>query len=125
MSDPNLNPLFRRTWFPPDPPKRSRPLSGKQGAAQRNFGNENSLLNTPKQVTPQFLPCDALRLERGAAHLVRLGPRAVAELLSQIGATHNCTSDILDVLDTFRSLTPQMLRCTGGDRFPVRLQVVP
>jgi hypothetical protein len=42
MSDPELNPQFRRHWTgPPDLERRSRPLSGKQGAAHGYFSENN------------------------------------------------------------------------------------
>jgi hypothetical protein len=70
-------------------------------------------------------PRDRLRLERGAAHLDALGPRAIAEFLAEIGADNDCTSYILDLADLWRGrLTPDMLRATGGDRFPRYLHEV-
>jgi hypothetical protein len=60
-----------------------------------------------------------LRLQRGAEHLHRLGPRAIAELLAEIGHRADCLDDVLEVLGRYRAgLTPELLRQVGGDRFP-------
>jgi ribosomal 50S subunit-associated protein YjgA (DUF615 family) len=63
-------------------------------------------------------PHDRFRLERGAAHLHALGPRAVAEFIAEIANDQACTHAILHRLDEWRArLTPEMLHVTGGDRF--------
>ncbi len=63
-----------------------------------------------------------LRLQRGAEHLHRLGPRAIAELLAEIGHQAGCMDDVLEVLGRYRAgLTPELLRLVGGDRFPPRV----
>jgi hypothetical protein len=72
-------------------------------------------------------PLAAMRLQRGAEHLHRLGARATAELLVEVARRIGGMPCILDLLTEFeRRITPGMLRASGGDRFPVRrLQVVP
>jgi hypothetical protein len=72
-------------------------------------------------------PFTALRLQRGVEHLHRLGPRATSELLMEVANRIGGLPTMLPVLAEFeRRLTPEMLRATGGDRFPPpRLQVVP
>lgn len=65
-------------------------------------------------------PVDALRMQRDAEHLHRLGSRAVAEALAEIGAKYGCTGGIHTVLAAYRRLTPEMVRATGSDRFPPR-----
>lgn len=60
----------------------------------------------------------ALRIERGAAHLHRLGPRAVAECLIEVGGGDMAA--LLECLGRFQQLDPDMLRLVGGDRFPRR-----
>ena len=64
---------------------------------------------------------DQLRLRRGSAHLHDLGPRAIAELLSEVAARIGGASCIMGLLaDYEHRLTPEMLRAAGGDRFPPR-----
>jgi hypothetical protein len=62
-----------------------------------------------------------LRLQRGAEHLHRLGPRAIAEVLAEIGRQAGCMDDVLELLGQYRArLTPELLHQVGGDRFPPR-----
>ncbi|MCB4820751.1 hypothetical protein [Roseicella aerolata] len=66
-----------------------------------------------------------LRLWRGAEHVHRLGPRALAELLAEIGAAHGCSAAILERLAAYRRLSPGMIRVAGADAFPPVLREVP
>ncbi len=62
---------------------------------------------------------DALRLQRGAEHLHRLGPRALAELLAQVAREHRDLPAVLELLDDWRAgLSPELLYAAGGDSFP-------
>jgi hypothetical protein len=71
---------------------------------------------------PPLDPFTTLRLRRGVEHLHRLGPRATAELLSEVAARIGGIPCMLELLAEFeRRLTPAMLKATGGDRFPRRL----
>ena len=72
-------------------------------------------------------PFTSLRLQRGAEHLHRLGPRATAELLAEVGARIGGLPCVLGLLANYElRLTPAMLRQVGGDRFPPRqLREVP
>jgi hypothetical protein len=72
-------------------------------------------------------PLARLRLQRGAEHLCRLGPRATAEFLGEVADRVGGMPCILDRLSEYeRRLSPKLLRLTGGDRFPVRpLHTVP
>ncbi len=68
-------------------------------------------------------------LARGAEHLCRLGPRAVAEFLAEVGAATGTEAAIAEHLARWRRLDPHMLRAvldstTGGQQFPRRLVVV-
>ncbi|WP_431269029.1 hypothetical protein [Dankookia sp. P2] len=66
-------------------------------------------------------PLDALRLRRGVEHLHQLGPRATAELLSELTARIGGMPALLDLLAEYqRRLSPKLLRSAGGDRFPRR-----
>ncbi|MCK8788251.1 hypothetical protein M0638_28270, partial [Roseomonas sp. NAR14] len=51
-----------------------------------------------------------LRLRRGAEHVCRLGPRALAELLAEIGAQHGIHDEIVRALAAYQRVTPGMLR---------------
>jgi hypothetical protein len=68
-----------------------------------------------------------LRLQRGAEHLCRLGPRATAEFLGEVADRVGGMPCILDRLREYeRRLSPDLLRRVGGDRFPPRsLHLVP
>ena len=71
-----------------------------------------------------FTSIDRLRLQRGAEHLHCLGPRACAEVLAEIGAQTGAMRWIIDRLGRYTTLTPEMMRKTGGDRFAPRVRVV-
>jgi hypothetical protein len=72
-------------------------------------------------------PSTELRLQRGAEHLCRLGPRSTTELLSEIAERIGGLPCILGLLEEYqRRITPEILRAVGGDRFPPRpLREVP
>ena len=64
-----------------------------------------------------------LRFRRQVERLHRLGPRAVAELLAEIGAERSITTIVDRKLDRYTDLDPAALEATGGDKFwptPVR-----
>ncbi len=71
-------------------------------------------------------PLDAARLHRGSEHLHRLGPRALAEFLTELGNRIGGTPACLRLLNEYGRLSPGQVRGAGGDR-PVRrpLSVVP
>lgn len=69
---------------------------------------------------------DSLRLQRGAEHLHRLGPRATAEFLSELACRIGGAPAIMALLTEYGRVSPGMVRAAGGDRFPPRvLHVVP
>ena len=72
-------------------------------------------------------PASRLRLQRGAEHLHLLGDRATAEFLAEVADRIGGMPAILRLLAEYQQrLTPDMLRATGGHRFPARrLRVVP
>ena len=72
-------------------------------------------------------PLDQARLHRGAEHLHRLGPRAMAEFLAELGGrVGGGAAACLALLGEYGRLTPGQVRAAGGDR-PLRppLSVVP
>jgi len=66
-----------------------------------------------------------LRLRRGAEHLCRLGPRATAELLAELGASYGMHEEIVQRLEAYQCLSPEMIGLAGADRFPPHLVEVP
>ncbi len=58
-----------------------------------------------------------LRFRHQVLRLHRLGPRAVAELLAEIGAERSIQTVIDKKLDTYAELDPEALEATGGDGF--------
>jgi hypothetical protein len=59
------------------------------------------------------------RLQRGAEHRHRIGARATAELLAEVGDRIGGMPCILGLLAEYEwHLTPQMVRAAGGDCFP-------
>ena len=71
-------------------------------------------------------PLDEPRLRRGAGHLHRLGPRAVAEFLAELGSRIGGTPACLRLLNEYIHLSPRQVRVARGDH-PVQrpLSVVP
>lgn len=68
---------------------------------------------------------DRMRLDRGAAYLHTLGPRATAELLATVAA-HICgAAAVLTALAEYEHLAPATVRAVGGHRFaPCPLHLV-
>jgi hypothetical protein len=62
-------------------------------------------------------PSITVRLERGAEHLHRLGARAIAELLVEVGDRIGGMPCIVGLLAEYeRRVTPDTLRTAGCDR---------
>ena len=59
-----------------------------------------------------------LHFRRQVERLHRLGPRATAELLAEIGAERGITTVIDRKLDTYLDIDPEALEAAGGDQFP-------
>jgi len=74
------------------------------------------MFNSPSRTT--LSPLDQLRLDRGAAHLHGLGPRAVSEALATLAARIGGTPALLAVLTEYEALSPGQVRAAGGDRSP-------
>jgi hypothetical protein len=83
--------------------------------------------NQEQSVMVFIHPLDRLHLQRRVEHLHALGPRATAELLVDLADRIGGMPAILGLLAEYQQrLTPDMLRATGGDRFPTRrLRAVP
>jgi hypothetical protein len=75
----------------------------------------------PDALRPLASPLTVLYLQRGCEHLHLLGPRAVAGFLIDLTGRIGGWDATLSLLGEYRQrLTPEMLRLTGGDRFPPR-----
>jgi hypothetical protein len=60
-------------------------------------------------------PLTELRLQRGAEHLCRLGPRATAELFAEIAFRTGNLRCVVNLLSEYQELSPEVLRAVGGD----------
>ena len=60
----------------------------------------------------------ALRRQRQIQKVHGLGPRALDELLIEIGTKHGITIDIERIVERYAALDPEAVRLAGGDRFP-------
>jgi hypothetical protein len=56
------------------------------------------------------------RFQRDAARLHKLGPRALYELLSELGATRLLRTQIEALVARYAGIDPMALAVTGGDR---------
>lgn len=66
-------------------------------------------------------PAEQLRLQRGVEYLHRLGPRATAELLTELTNRIGGMPALMGLLTEYqRRLSPEMLRAAGGRHFPQR-----
>ena len=65
-----------------------------------------------------------LRFRRRVERLHRLGPRAVAELLAEIGAERSITTTINQKLDRYTELDPAALEAAGGDFWPFPIHLL-
>ena len=76
----------------------------------------------PKSMVAADVVAD-VKFRRQVEHLHRLGPRAVAELLAEIGAECSIMTLVDQKLTTYTGLNPTALEAAGGDTFwPVPLR---
>jgi hypothetical protein len=59
-------------------------------------------------------PTDHLRRQRLVKRIHALGPRAILELIEELGDG----ADLDDALERFAALTPGQIRAAGADGFP-------
>ena len=70
---------------------------------------------------PNLTPLDRLRLDRGAEHLIQLGPRALAEFLLELDSIVGGMPATLRLMAQYQAwLSPALLHTAGGHRFPTR-----
>ena len=61
---------------------------------------------------------DRLRFHRQVERLQSLGPRAIGELLAEIGEQRRCRTFIEMRLRAYAALDPEVVRELDGDQFP-------
>ena len=60
-----------------------------------------------------------IKFQRLVGHLHALGPRPVAELLTElVGTDEQARSDVLHLLEKYAGLDPALVRVLGGSGFP-------
>ena len=59
-----------------------------------------------------------LRFRRQVERIYRLGPRAVGELLAEIGERHLCRTYIDQRIEAYAALDPETVRALGEREFP-------
>lgn len=92
-----------------DPQRRLRRPGG--GGAQSSLSAGDGRHSAAPAAAAQALI--ALRRQRVAARLHRLGPRAIAELIGEIGPA------AWDIAERYAAgLSPELLRAVGADSFP-------
>jgi hypothetical protein len=69
-------------------------------------------------------PANDFRIQRSVEHLHRLGARATTEAFLEVAELIGDSSALLEILERYRRLNPDMIRVAGGDRFPTRLRQV-
>jgi hypothetical protein len=80
-------------------------------------------LSSPAGGCSPVSPAEADRIHRGAKHLQRLGPRAVAELLLELAAKPCGPAPVLEALDGYRRLSRHQIIMAGAER-PLRRRLV-
>ena len=63
-------------------------------------------------------PTTGPRWERMIEHIHSLGPRAVAELFAEIAAVTGQHVRVVDRVEEYSRLDPEIIRFLGADRFP-------
>lgn len=108
------------------PPKRN-PRAGGAGAGRLGLVSSGAQQDIPDPRVFQR-PCGAPgapgpHVQRCAEHLRRLGDRAIAELLVELGTRFGV--EVLTIAERYRRVDPGILRAIGADRFPPSLVEVP
>ena len=94
MSDPALNPGFRRNWT--EPPHCKNPSIVGSAAAE--------------------IVAD-MQFRQTVERVHALGARALAEMLAEIGVERSIMPAIHEKLERYGSIDPEALRALGGDKF--------
>ena len=87
-------------------------------AANRDFAQRYPILAEHVGLPGPQPSIRDLRFQRDVSRLHRLGPRALHELLREIGATRQIQTYVEQRAAAFAAVDPDQLAATGGDRFP-------
>ena len=102
LSDPALNPGFRRSWT--EPPHCKNPSIVGSAAAE--------------------IVAD-MQFRQMVERVHALGARPLAEMLAEIAVKHSIVPTLHETLERYASIDPQALRALGGDKFwPVPIREV-
>ena len=84
------------------------------------FGSDNTQID----ATAQPLAGDRYECQVVCVHA--LGPRPLGEMLSEIAKATGRPDIVVDRVEAYSRLDPELIRYLGGDRFPpMPLQVMP
>ncbi len=103
---------------------RSIPVSAREivqalgGNWHGSYGTARYPAHEDKDPSLSVSECDVIILVKCHERLHRLGPRAVDELLLEIGAERYCLTVIEDKLACYAELDSSLASAVGGDRFP-------
>ena len=100
--------------FPRPPDKRENARRVRTDALSKFGGFAGQ--NTETDATAQALT--EPHFERMVEHLHRLGPRPVGELLIEIAIATGQSSLVMDRLQAYARLNPEIVNFVGGDHFP-------
>jgi hypothetical protein len=97
-------------------PERTGPASA--GAAGR-AGIGSAGRHSDTTLRTAAIDLSEIRFARAVARLHRLGPRAVHELLAELGTARMIRTEIEAIVARYLArLDPDTLHAVGGDRFP-------
>jgi hypothetical protein len=98
--------------------KLNRRPHRRQAATAREAGGPRPLCIVA--AAPIMVPIDLAerRFRRNVERLHALGPRAVAELLTEIAARRMIRLEIERLVDRYAQLDPGLLAASSGDRWP-------
>ncbi len=109
--------------FPRPPDKRTNARRARTGADLSKAGWPSGSNNTQIDATVQALA--EPRLERMIEHVHALGPRPLAEMLAEIARSTGQPDLVVDLVEKYARLDPEIVHALGADRFPpVPLEVV-
>ena len=102
--------------------QRERPPARTGALVSRNQ-KYNEPANRPLSRSAQAAPIGIrrdLQFRRDVVRLYELGPRAVYELLAEVGARRLCRTEIEGLAAYYAQLDPETARAVGADQLPPR-----
>ena len=121
-----------RKWREP-PGGYGRPSRSVAVATSFDNSRDNDSQPIPQDLPRRKLACrirtigpgeraaiSALRRQRQIQKVHGLGPRALDELLIEIGTEFGITAIIEQKIEQYATLDPEAVRLVGGDRFPAQ-----